>query len=63
MFSGRHAFEISAEPLAALDAAIKMILDQGLAVVIDLHPESDLKIMALNRTTHSSMSSAISGAR
>ena len=43
MFSGRHAFEIAAEPLAALDAAIKMILAQGLAVVIDLHPESDLK--------------------
>ena len=43
MFSGRHGFEIAAEPMAALDSAVKMILDHGLAVVIDLHPEGDLK--------------------
>ena len=35
--------EISAEYLGYLDAAVKMILDQGLAVVIDLHPDSDFK--------------------
>lgn len=36
--------EISAEYFGYLDAAVKMILDQGMAVVIDLHPESDFKI-------------------
>jgi len=35
--------EIPAEYLAYLDAAVKMILDRGLAVVIDLHPDSDFK--------------------
>jgi endoglucanase len=35
--------EIPAEYLGYLDAAVKMILDQGLAVVIDLHPESEFK--------------------
>ena len=35
--------EIPAEYLGFLDAAVKMILDQGLAVVIDLHPDSDFK--------------------
>jgi endoglucanase len=35
--------EIPAEYLGYLDAAIKMILDRGLAVVIDLHPSSDFK--------------------
>jgi endoglucanase len=35
--------EIPAEYLGYLDSAVKMILDQGLAVVIDLHPESDFK--------------------
>ena len=35
--------EIPAEYLGYLDAAVKMILDRGLAVVIDLHPESDFK--------------------
>lgn len=38
-----HGFEIAPEPLASLDAAIKMILAQGLAIVIDLHPEGDFK--------------------
>lgn len=37
--------EIPAEYLGYLDSAVKMILDQGLAVVIDLHPESDFKAM------------------
>jgi endoglucanase len=35
--------EIPAEYLGHLDAAIKLILDQQMAVVIDLHPESDFK--------------------
>ena len=35
--------KIPAEYLGYLDAAVKMILDHGLAVVIDLHPESDFK--------------------
>jgi endoglucanase len=35
--------EIPADYLAYLDAAVKMILDHGLAVVIDLHPDSDFK--------------------
>ena len=43
MMANHRPDEITAEYLAYLDAAIKMILDQGLAVVIDLHPESDFK--------------------
>ncbi len=35
--------EIPAEYLGYLDAAVRMILDRGLAVVIDLHPESEFK--------------------
>jgi endoglucanase len=35
--------EIPEEYLGYLDAAVKMILDQGLAVTIDMHPESDFK--------------------
>jgi len=31
------------EYFTSLDAAVKMILDHGLAVVIDIHPESDFK--------------------
>jgi endoglucanase len=43
MFRHGHADELPAEYLGYLDAAVKMILDQGLAVTIDLHPESDFK--------------------
>jgi endoglucanase len=43
MFRSRRADEIPPEYLGYLDAAVKMILDQGLAVVIDIHPESDFK--------------------
>lgn len=41
----RHgeANHIPAEYLGYIDAAVKMILDQGLAVMIDVHPDSDLK--------------------
>jgi endoglucanase len=43
MFSEREPNKIPAEYLGSLDAAVKMILDHGLVVVIDLHPESDFK--------------------
>ena len=43
MMANHRPDQISAEYLGYLDAAVKMILDQGLAVVIDLHPESDFK--------------------
>src|SRR5271157_259658 len=43
MFNAREPNKIPAEYLGYLDAAVKMILDHGLAVVIDLHPESDFK--------------------
>ena len=43
MFNAREPNKIPAEYLGHLDAAVKMILDHGLAVVIDLHPESDFK--------------------
>ncbi len=39
----REPNKIPAEYLGYLDTAVKMILDHGLAVVIDLHPESDFK--------------------
>src|SRR5881409_650517 len=35
--------ELPTEYLGYLDAAIKMILDHGLAVIIDMHPDSDFK--------------------
>jgi endoglucanase len=44
MFDAREPNKIPAEYLASLDAAVKMVLDHGLAVVIDLHPESDFKV-------------------
>jgi endoglucanase len=43
MFLHNHADEIPAEYLGFLDDAVKMILDHDLAVVIDIHPESDFK--------------------
>lgn len=43
MFVHNHADEIPAEYLGYLDDAVKMILDHDLAVVIDIHPESDFK--------------------
>jgi endoglucanase len=43
MFTAGQPNKIPAEYLGYLDAAVKMILDHGLAVVIDLHPESDFK--------------------
>jgi aryl-phospho-beta-D-glucosidase BglC (GH1 family) len=43
MFRHNHADEIPPDYLAYVDDAVKMILDQGLAVVLDIHPESDFK--------------------
>jgi len=43
MFRHNQADRIPADYLAYLDAAVKMILDQGLAVILDIHPESDFK--------------------
>jgi endoglucanase len=43
MFRRHQADRIPADYLGYLDAAVKMILDQGLAVVIDVHPDSDFK--------------------
>ena len=43
MMMSHRPDEIPAEYLGYLDSAVKMILDQGLAVVIDLHPDSDFK--------------------
>jgi len=43
MFRAGEPNKIPAEYLGYLDTAVKMILDHGLAVVIDLHPESNFK--------------------
>jgi endoglucanase len=43
MFDARQPNKLPAEYLSYLDAAVKMILDHGMAVVIDMHPESDFK--------------------
>lgn len=43
MFHRKRADQIPADYLGYLDAAVKMILDQGLAVMIDVHPDSDFK--------------------
>ncbi|MGA8526034.1 MAG: cellulase family glycosylhydrolase [Candidatus Sulfotelmatobacter sp.] len=43
MMVNQRPGEIPAEYLGYLDAAVKMILDHGLAVVIDLHPDSEFK--------------------
>jgi endoglucanase len=43
MFHYGHADQISGDCLDSLDAAIHMILDHGLGVVIDIHPDGDFK--------------------
>jgi endoglucanase len=43
MMDAREPNKIPADYLAEVDAAVKMILDRGLAVVIDMHPDSDFK--------------------
>ncbi|MGB6404318.1 MAG: cellulase family glycosylhydrolase [Candidatus Sulfotelmatobacter sp.] len=60
MMASHRPEEIPAEYLGYLDAAVKMILDRGLAVVIDLHPDSEFKAR-LAKATASCRSSPISG--
>jgi endoglucanase len=43
MFTEHEPNKIPADYLGYLDASVKMILDHGLSVVIDLHPDSDFK--------------------
>jgi len=43
MWRRNHADELPAEYLRYLDAAMKMILDAGLAVVLDIHPDEEFK--------------------
>jgi endoglucanase len=43
MFRHNQADRLPLDYLAYLDAAVKMILDQGLAVILDMHPESEFK--------------------
>jgi endoglucanase len=43
MWRRGQADRIPGEYLGYLDRAVPMILDQGLAVIIDIHPESDIK--------------------
>ena len=47
MFNSGHADQLPAEYLGYLDAAVKMIHDQGLAVILDVHPESLITSTAL----------------
>jgi endoglucanase len=49
MFLNGHADELPPAYLAYLDAAVKMILNQGLAVTIDIHPDSDFKARLANQ--------------
>jgi aryl-phospho-beta-D-glucosidase BglC (GH1 family) len=48
MWRNGAADEIPAEYLGYLDAAVKMILDGGLAVVLDIHPDGDFKAKLAN---------------
>jgi endoglucanase len=43
MMRHNQSDEIPAAYLGYLDSAVKMILERGLAVIIDLHPDSDFK--------------------
>jgi aryl-phospho-beta-D-glucosidase BglC (GH1 family) len=43
MFRRKQADRIPGDYLGYLDATVKMTLDQGLAVIIDIHPDSDFK--------------------
>jgi endoglucanase len=43
MFVDGHSNEIPADYLGYLDAAVKMILDEGLGVIIDMHASSEFK--------------------
>ncbi len=44
MMRHNQADQLPPEYLGYLDSAVKMILDHGLAVIIDMHPESEFKV-------------------
>ena len=50
MFTNDHPETIPPEYISYLDAAVKMILDHGLSVVIDLHPNDDFKARLKDNT-------------
>jgi endoglucanase len=43
MWRHNHTDDLPPEYLGYLDQAVQMILDHGLAVILDIHPESDFK--------------------
>lgn len=49
MMRHNEADRIPADYLGYLDAAVKMILDHGLAVILDMHPDSDFKARLVQR--------------
>ncbi len=49
MMRHNEADRIPADYLGYLDGAVKMILDHGLAVILDMHPDSDFKAKLVQR--------------
>jgi len=49
MMRHNEADNIPKEYLGYLDGAVKMILDNGLAVILDMHPDSDFKAKLVQR--------------
>jgi endoglucanase len=49
MMRHNEADNIPKEYLGYLDGAVKMILDHGLAVILDMHPDSDFKAKLVQR--------------
>ena len=49
MMRHNEADRIPADYLGYLDEAVKMILDHGLAVILDMHPDSDFKAKLVQR--------------
>ena len=49
MMHHNEADRIPADYLGYLDGAVKMILDHGLAVILDMHPDSDFKAKLVQR--------------
>ena len=43
MWRTNHADDLPPDYLGYLDSAVQMILDHGLAMILDIHPESDFK--------------------
>ena len=43
MWHSNHADELPADYLSYLDGAVKLILDHGLALILDIHPDGDFK--------------------